>query len=107
MVDRTHQSIGQMSQKIWKAAPKACITTDCKSVFDVATKLNPPQCSEYQNYSGVPSNSTTLSREHLSLRWICSQAMLTDSLTKCMSGDVLREALRTGALQVVSMRAKH
>ena len=38
--------------------------------------------------------------ENASLRWICSQAMLADSLTKCMNGDVLREALRTGVYRL-------
>ena len=69
--------------KILKAAPKACITTDCKSVFDVATKLSPPQCSEYRTTLECPLIRQRL-QENISLRWICSQAMLADSLTKCM-----------------------
>lgn len=50
--------------------------------------------------------------ENASLRWICSQPVLADSLAKCMSGGVLREALRTRARrlfdesQVLKTRAR-
>jgi hypothetical protein len=35
-------------------------------------------------------------QENVSLRWINSQAMLADSLTKSMDAGVLRECLRSG-----------
>ena len=68
---------------------------DCKSVFDSATKTSTPSCSEYR---------ATLERllirerlqENIAMRWISTQAMLADALTKTMDSTLLRECLRTG-----------
>ena len=76
-------------------APRCNAVTDCKSVFDGATKNAPPACSEYRTLlecllirEGLQSN--------ISLRWINSQALLADSLTQSMDAGVLRECLRSG-----------
>lgn len=52
-------------------------------------------CRVKDNSNAIPARQHL--REKMSLRCICSQAILADSLAKCMSGDVLREALGTGA----------
>ena len=80
-------------------APLANIVTDCKSVYDVSTKNSPPTCTEYRTTLECLSVKQRL-RENVTLRWISSNAMLADSLTKCMSGDVLRAALKTGAYRL-------
>ena len=69
--------------------------TDCKSVYDVATKNATPACHEYRTLLECLLIRERL-QENMSLRWINSQAMLADSLTKSMETGLLRECLRTG-----------
>ena len=69
--------------------------TDCKSVYDIASKQAPPQCSEHRTLLECLLIRERL-QENISLRWIATQAMLADSLTKSMDASLLRECLRTG-----------
>ena len=76
-------------------APLATVATDCKSVYDVSTKTSTPTCEEFRT-----TLECLLIRERLSenckLRWVSSQAMLADCLTKTMDGSMLRKALALG-----------
>ena len=81
--------------KILKEAPRCNAVTDCKSVYDIASKQAPPQCSEHRTLLECLSIRERL-QENISLRWIATQAMLADSLTKSMDASLLRECLRTG-----------
>ena len=81
--------------KILQKAPSCSAVTDCKSVFDVSTKNAPPACSEHRTMLECLLIRERL-QENVTLRWINSQAMLADSLTKSMDGSLLRECLRTG-----------
>ena len=80
---------------VLERAPKASAVTDCKSVYDVATKTSTPTCSEYRT-----TLECLLIRERLlenvALRWISAQAMLADSFTKSMDSAMLRECLKSG-----------
>ena len=71
------------------------LVTDCKSAYDLLTRTAIPQCSEHRT-----TIECLLIRERLRnnavVRWINSQAMLADCLTKTMDSSVLRECLRTG-----------
>ena len=82
-------------EAVLEKAPRCNAVTDCKSVFDVATKNAPPACSEYRTLLECLLIRERL-QENVSLRWINSQAMLADSLTKSMDARVLRECLRSG-----------
>eukprot|EP00435_Cladocopium_sp_Y103_P042043 s45_g11.t1 len=81
--------------KVLSLAPKCSAVTDCKSVYDVATKNAPPQCSEHRTLLECLLIRERL-QENISLRWISSQAMLADSLTKSMEAALLRECLKSG-----------
>jgi hypothetical protein len=81
--------------KILSRAPLASAVTDCKSVYDIATKTSTPSCSEYRTTLECLLIRERL-QENVAMRWISTQAMLADSLTKSMDASVLRESLRTG-----------
>eukprot|EP00435_Cladocopium_sp_Y103_P025644 s3158_g6.t1 len=76
-------------------APTASAVTDCKSVYDIATKTSTPVCSEYRTTLECLLIRERL-QENVAMRWISTQAMLADSLTKSMDSSMLRECLRTG-----------
>jgi hypothetical protein len=81
--------------EILQNSPLATIATDCKSVYDLSTKTSTPTCEEFRT-----TLECLLIRERLSenckLRWVSSQAMLADCLTKAMDGGMLRRALELG-----------
>ena len=81
--------------EILQHSPLATIATDCKSVYDLSTKTSTPSCEEFRT-----TLECLLIRERLAenckLRWVSSQAMLADCLTKAMDSSVLRKALALG-----------
>ena len=81
--------------EILQHSPLATIATDCKSVYDLSTKKSTPSCEEFRT-----TLECLLIRERLAenfrLRWVNSQAMLADCLTKTVGGTVLRNALALG-----------
>eukprot|EP00435_Cladocopium_sp_Y103_P042279 s1426_g11.t1 len=81
--------------KVLQGAPLASAVTDCKSVYDIATKTSTPNCSEYRTTLECLLIRERL-QENMIMRWISTQAMLADSLTKTMDSYLLRECLRTG-----------
>ena len=74
---------------------KAAVVTDCRSMFDILTRTAVPSCTEHRT-----TIECLLIRECLKsncdVRWVTSQAMLADCLTKTMDSSALRECLRTG-----------
>ena len=81
--------------KILRKAPRASAVTDCKSVYDLATKTSTPSCSEYRTTLECLLIRERL-QENIAMRWISTQAMLADALTKTMDSSVLRQCLKTG-----------
>ena len=81
--------------EILQGAPLATIATDCKSVYDIATKTSPPVCEEFRTTLECLLVRERLA-EHCRLRWVSSQAMLADCLTKAMDGGMLRKAIALG-----------
>ena len=75
---------------------KSAVVTDCRSMYDILTRTAVPSCSEHRT-----TIECLLIRERLKancdVRWVSSQAMLADCLTKTMDSTTLRECLRTGA----------
>ena len=76
-------------------APLSAVATDCKSVYDIATRTSPPSCEEFRTALEVLLVRERL-KENCRLRWVCSKAMLADSLTKAMDGSLLRKCLADG-----------
>ena len=78
-----------------QSEPTAAAVTDCKSVYDIISRTAPPQCEEHRT-----TIECLLIRQRMQdncrLRWVASQAMLADCLTKSMDASRLRECLRTG-----------
>eukprot|EP00435_Cladocopium_sp_Y103_P009141 s696_g2.t1 len=81
--------------KILRQAPQASAVTDCKSVYDISTKTSTPTCSEYRTTLECLLIRERL-QDNITMRWISTQAMLADALTKTMDSSVLRECLKTG-----------
>ena len=81
--------------EVLSSCPLASIATDCKSVYDLSTKTSTPVCEEFRT-----TLECLLIRERLTencrLRWVCSQAMLADCLTKAMDSGTLRRAIALG-----------
>eukprot|EP00435_Cladocopium_sp_Y103_P056318 s71_g19.t1 len=81
--------------EILQGSSLATIATDCKSVFDLSTKTSTPVCEEFRT-----TLECLLIRERLAencrLRWVSSQAMLADCLTKSMDSSLLRKAIALG-----------
>eukprot|EP00435_Cladocopium_sp_Y103_P007376 s3531_g2.t1 len=75
---------------VLKLAPLASAVTDCKSVYDISTKTSTPTCSEYRTMLECLLIRERL-QENMAMRWISTQAMLADSLTKTMDSSILRE----------------
>jgi len=81
--------------EILQGAPLTTIATGCKSVFDISTKTSPPVCEEFRTTLECLLVRERLA-EHCRLRWVSSQAMLADCLTKAMDGGTLRKAMALG-----------
>ena len=67
----------------------AAVATDCKSVFDIATRTSTPSCEEYRTCLECLLTRERL-KESCRLRWVSSRAQLADSLTKSMDGSLLK-----------------
>ena len=73
----------------------SAVVTDCRSLYDLLTRTAIPQCSEHRTTIECLLIRERL-RENCVARWVASQAMLSDCLTKSMDAEVLRECLRSG-----------
>ncbi len=73
----------------------AILTTDCKSLYDLASRTATPSCQEFRTVL-----QAKLIKEHLQngiqIRWVPSGAQIADALTKIMDSTVLRECLKVG-----------
>ena len=82
-------------EKLLQKGNTASLVTDCKSAYDLLTRTAVPQCAEHRT-----TIECLLMRERLykncTVRWVSTQAMLADCLTKSMDSTYLRECLRTG-----------
>ena len=82
-------------EKFLPAQNQAGLVTDCKSAYDLLTRTAVPQCAEHRT-----TIECLLIRERIlencRVRWVSSQAMLADCLTKSMDASVLRACLKSG-----------
>ena len=74
---------------------QAALVTDCKSAYDLLTRVAVPQCEEHRT-----TIECLLIRERLqsncAVRWVTSGAQLADCLTKSMDPSSLRSCLKSG-----------
>ena len=82
-------------EKLLKTENMSALVTDCKSAYDLLTRTALPQCAEHRTTVECLLIRERL-QENCKVRWVSSQAMLADCLTKTMDSQVLRECLKTG-----------
>ena len=85
-----HQPMKALAQETQEV-----LVTDCKSAYDLLTRTAIPQCNEHRTTIDCLVVRERL-KENCTVRWVASQAMLADCLTKTMDASVLRECLKTG-----------
>ena len=82
-----------------KTLPKALLITDCKSLYDLMTKVATPNCQEWRTTIEV-----MLIRQqaegNADCRWISTAIMLADTLTKPMDASFLRSVLSLGRFRI-------
>ena len=82
-------------EHVLEGQTRSAVVTDCRSMYDILTRTAVPSCSEHRT-----TIECLLIRERLKancdVRWVSSQAMLADCLTKTMDASVLRQCLVTG-----------
>ena len=86
-------------QKAFATLPKAIITTDCRSLFDLVSRTAMPSCEEFRTTLEVLLIKEQC-QEHCQFRWIPTHIMLADALTKPMDATLLRTALRNGVFSL-------
>eukprot|EP00435_Cladocopium_sp_Y103_P015740 s2941_g3.t2 len=82
-------------EKLLKSETTSALVTDCKSAYDLLTRTALPQCSEHRTTIECLLIRERL-QENCKVRWVSSQAMLADCLTKSMDAQALRACLNTG-----------
>ena len=92
---RNPQCTWQKPEEALNGENTSALVTDCKSAYDLLTRTALPQCAEHRTTIECLLIRERL-KENCRVRWVCSQAMLADCLTKTMDSQVLRECLRTG-----------
>ena len=89
----------QYPEKSLQSCLKALLITDCKSLYDLVTKLAVPNCEESRTTVEVMLIKQQ-SEGHAVCRWISTAIMLADSLTKPMDASFLRTVLRLGKFRI-------
>lgn len=82
--------------KAFRRLPKAVITTDCRSLYDLVSRTAIPSCEEFRTTLEVLLIREQC-QEHCAFRWIPTTLMLADALTKPMDPALLRAVLCKGA----------
>eukprot|EP00435_Cladocopium_sp_Y103_P064515 s837_g26.t1 len=83
------------AEKLLKSENTSALVTDCKSAYDLLTRTALPQCSEHRTTIECLLIRERL-QENCKVRWVSSQAMLADCLTKTLDSQALRTCLTTG-----------
>ena len=72
----------------------AVAVADCKSMYDLVTKNTTAKCEEQRTALECLLIKERLS-EGVRFRWLPTDAMISDCLTKVMEGKLFRDVLRT------------
>ena len=89
----------QYPESSLQEGPKALLITDCKSLYDLTTKLAVPNCEEWRTTVEVMLIKQQAAG-HSQCRWISTAIMLADCLTKPMESHFLRTVLRLGKFRI-------
>ena len=89
----------QKPEKALSQQPKALLVTDCKSLFDLVTKLAVPNCQEWRTTIEVMQIKEQ-AEGNATCRWISTAIMLADCLTKPMDATFLRKVLAIGKFRI-------
>ena len=83
----------------FKQLPAATIVTDCKSLYDLVTRLAMPSCEEFRTTLEVLLIKQRC-QENCQFRWIPTTLQVADSLTKPMDPTLLRMVLAQGRFRL-------
>ena len=73
--------------------PRAIVVTDCRSLYDLVSRLAMPACEEFRTtLEALLIKQRT--EENVLFKWIPTSLMLADALTKCMEPSLLRRVLK-------------
>ena len=89
----------QRPEKALQNEIKALLITDCKSLYDLVTKLATPNCQEWRTTVEVMLIKEQ-AQGHTQCRWVSTAIMLADCLTKPMDGTFLRQILALGKFRI-------
>ena len=73
--------------------------TDCKSLYDLATRTAQPNCQEFRTMLQARAIRDLLD-EGVTLKWVHSGAQIADALIKLMNSSFLRQTLEQGKYQL-------
>ena len=83
----------------YKLMNTALVVTDCKSLYDLVTRLAMPACEEHRTTLEVLLIKQRCS-ENAQFRWIPTTLQVADSLTKTMDPSLLRAILAQGRFRL-------
>ncbi|CAE7423916.1 RE1 [Symbiodinium sp. CCMP2592] len=86
-------------EKSYKLLNTALVVTDCKSLFDLVTRLAMPSCEEHRTTLEVLLIKQRCA-ENAQFRWIPTTLQVADSLTKNMDPSLLRTVLAQGRFRL-------
>ena len=89
----------QKPEKALSEQPQALLVTDCKSLFDLVTKLAVPNCQKWRTTIEVMQIKEQAEGNAV-CRWISTAIILPDCLTKPMDAIFLRKVLATGKFRI-------
>ena len=89
----------QCPEEALRSCPKALIITDCRSLYDLVTKLAVPNCQEWRTTIEVMLIKQQ-AEGNAECRWISTAIMLADCLTKAMDSSFLRKVLQLGRFRI-------
>ena len=96
-IDKTFE--WQHPERALRKLPKALLITDCRSLYDLVTKLAVPNCQEWRTTIEVMLIKQQ-SEGNAECRWISTAIMLADCLTKSMDATFLRQVLQLGRFRI-------
>ncbi|CAE7818068.1 unnamed protein product [Symbiodinium sp. CCMP2592] len=86
-------------EKSYKLLNTALVVTNCKSLFDLVTRLAMPTCEEHRTTLEVLLIKQRCA-ENAQFRWIPTTLQVADSLTKNMDPSLLRTVLAQGRFRL-------
>ncbi|CAE7387492.1 unnamed protein product, partial [Symbiodinium sp. CCMP2456] len=86
-------------EQSYKLLNTALVVTDCKSLYDLVTRLAMPSCEEHRTTLEVLLIKQRCA-ENSQFRWVPTTLQIADSLTKNMDSSLLRAILAQGRFRL-------